>query len=129
VLKRLGLFGVLAGMVAVAPLRAQQPPQPPAGQPPAGQPPAAGSATICGQQIPAPRALPPANSGPVVYLIAPCFEAQGGSSVIDPETYVYYIQLKASRPSGGGCRDSATETDPRGLPAPVEYELPGQPLD
>ena len=41
----------------------------------------------------------PAGSGPVVYLIAPCFEEQGGASVIDPETYLYYIQLKPSLPS------------------------------
>ena len=44
---------------------------------------------------------PPAGSGPVVYLIAPCFEAQGGTSLIDPETYLYYIQLKPSQPSQG----------------------------
>ncbi len=56
---------------------------------------------ICGQEVPAPRALPPAGSGPVVYLIAPCFEAQGGTSLIEPQTYLYYIQLKASRPSEG----------------------------
>jgi len=56
---------------------------------------------ICGQDVPPPRALPPAGSGPVVYLIAPCFEAQGGTSLIEPQTYLYYIQLKASRPSEG----------------------------
>ncbi|MGE3707638.1 MAG: outer membrane protein assembly factor [Vicinamibacterales bacterium] len=62
---------------------------------------AAGPQTICGQPIPAPRALPPANSGPVVYLIAPCFESQGNVSLIDYQTYLYYIQLKTSRPSEG----------------------------
>ncbi len=51
--------------------------------------------------MPAPRALPPAGSDPVVYLIAPCFEAQGNISLIDVQTYLYYIQLKASRPSEG----------------------------
>jgi outer membrane protein insertion porin family len=86
------VFSVLAVMMAAAPLGAQQP---------SSQPPAAAPATICGQQIAAPRALPPANSGPYVYLIAPCFEAQGGASVIDPETYLYYIQLKPSTPSEG----------------------------
>src|SRR5262249_45360893 len=40
-------------------------------------------------------------SGPVVLFIAPCFEAQGNASVIEPQTYLYYIQLKASRPSEG----------------------------
>jgi outer membrane protein insertion porin family len=56
--------------------------------------------TVCGQQA-QPRAQPPAGSGPVVLFIAPCFEAQGNQSVIEPQTYVYYIQLKASRPSEG----------------------------
>ena len=57
--------------------------------------------TICGQQVQPPRALPPDGSGPVVYLIAPCFEAQGNTSLVDIQTYLYYIQLKASRPSQG----------------------------
>ena len=56
--------------------------------------------TVCGQpQVP--RAEPPANSGPVVLFIAPCFEAQGNAAVIEPQTYVYYIQLKPSVPSQG----------------------------
>jgi outer membrane protein insertion porin family len=57
-------------------------------------------ATVCGQH-PRPAAQPPAGSGPVVLFIAPCFEAQGNSSVVEPQTYVYYIQLKASVPSRG----------------------------
>src|SRR5712691_11490056 len=56
--------------------------------------------TVCGQQT-RPLAQPAAGSGPVVLIIAPCFEAQGNASVIEPQTYVYYIQLKASRPSEG----------------------------
>ena len=55
--------------------------------------------TICGAPIPQPAALPPANSGPVVYLIVPCFAKQGGSPVVEPETYLYYIQLRPSLPS------------------------------
>ncbi|MFN8062814.1 MAG: BamA/TamA family outer membrane protein [Vicinamibacterales bacterium] len=55
--------------------------------------------TLCGQAVPPPRRLPPAGSNPVVYFIAPCFQKQGGSSVIEPETYLYYIQLRPSRPS------------------------------
>ena len=41
----------------------------------AGNPAAANSnpSTVCGAPIPQPAALPPANSGPVVYLIVPCF--------------------------------------------------------
>jgi outer membrane protein insertion porin family len=67
-------------------------------QPPAALP----TATICGQQR-APLAQPPAGSPPVVLFVAPCFEAQGGTSVIEPQTYVYYIQLvqKTSQPSQG----------------------------
>ena len=53
----------------------------------------------CGQQIPAPAKLPPAGSGPVVYLVGVCFPEQGGVSVIDPNTYLYYIQQKPSMPS------------------------------
>jgi len=55
--------------------------------------------TVCGSPIPQPAALPPANSGPVIYLIVPCFAKQGGSPVVEPETYLYYIQLRPSLPS------------------------------
>jgi outer membrane protein insertion porin family len=67
----------------------------------AGNPAAANSnpSTVCGSPIPQPAALPPANSGPVVYLIVPCFAKQGGSPVVEPETYLYYIQLRPSLPS------------------------------
>ena len=56
--------------------------------------------TVCGVQA-RPSAQPPAGSQPVVLFIAPCFEAQGNQSVIEPQTYLYYIQLKQSRPSEG----------------------------
>ena len=38
--------------------------------------------------------------------IVPCFEAQGGSSVIEPQTYLYYIQTasRAGRRRASGCR-------------------------
>jgi outer membrane protein insertion porin family len=55
--------------------------------------------TICGVPVPPPRSLPPADSGPVVYIIAPCFSKQGGASTVEPETYMYYIQLRPSLPS------------------------------
>jgi outer membrane protein insertion porin family len=69
------------------------------GQPPA--PPPAAGATICGQPVPPPANLPPAGSGPVLWVMAPCFEAQGNVSLVDIQTYLYYIQLKdkLSRPS------------------------------
>ena len=62
-------------------------------------PPAQNPTTICGQPIPAPAKLPPSGSGPVLYLVAPCFQKQGGASVIDPATYIYYIQARGSQPS------------------------------
>jgi len=66
----------------------------------AGQAAALPSVSVCGQTQ-APRAEPPEGSGPVVLFIAPCFEAQGGQSVIEAQTYLYYIQLKPSTPSQG----------------------------
>ena len=102
-LKRWLVFALLAvaGMPAAA--AAAQAPAAATGQ--------AEAPTICGQPVPPPRALPPAGSGPVVYQIAPCFEAQGGQSVIEPQTYLYYIQVKPSRPSEGVWvpYDAATE--------------------
>jgi outer membrane protein insertion porin family len=56
--------------------------------------------TVCGQQT-RPLAEPPAGSGPVVLFVAPCFEAQGNQSVVEGQTYLFYIQLKPSAPSQG----------------------------
>src|SRR3954470_6653418 len=74
-----------------APVIGQQPAQGPLATDPPG---AEFTTRICGEEVPAPSALPPAGSGPVIYFIAPCFEEQGGASLIEPETYLYYIQLK-----------------------------------
>ena len=52
-------------------------------------------ATICGLTVPPPAKLPPASSPPVLYQIMPCFEKQGGFPVIEANTYLYYIELKA----------------------------------
>ena len=68
------------------------------GQPPAPQVPPRAPATVtagqtvCSQPVPAPSRLPPAGSGPVVYLVVPCFQKQGGYSVIEANTYLYYLQ-------------------------------------
>src|SRR5438552_5207030 len=69
----------------------------------AGNPAAANSnpSTVCGLPIPQPAALPPAGSPPVIFQIVPCFQKQGGSPVVEPETYLYYIQLRPSQPSQG----------------------------
>jgi outer membrane protein insertion porin family len=61
----------------------------------------AAATTICGLPVPTPAATPPAGSGPVVLAIVPCFERQNGASVVDPQTYLYYIGLKPSQPSRG----------------------------
>src|SRR5947209_14635745 len=49
---------------------------------------------MCGTQVSPPANLPPANSGPVLWQIALCFEAQGNVSLIDLQTYLYYTQSK-----------------------------------
>src|SRR5262245_59432540 len=93
---------VAALVCAGAPVAAQTP----AAAPPAAAAAAAGQLELppipfCGQQAAAPRAQPPAGSPPVVLAFGPCFEGQGGTSVIEPQTYLYYIELKQSRPSEG----------------------------
>ena len=91
-----------APVLAQAPLTAGALAQAVAAQPPAQAQPAEElpTVTVCGQQT-RPAAQPPAGSGPVVLIIAPCFEAQGNQSVVEAATYVYYIQLKPSAPSRG----------------------------
>jgi outer membrane protein insertion porin family len=61
----------------------------------------AGATSICGVPLPPPTAVPPAGSGPVVYQIAPCFDAQGGTPLVDITTYLYYMEIKdhVSKPS------------------------------
>src|SRR5262245_11630203 len=94
--------GVL--LASAAPARAQAAPAaspaPAAGQSaPAPNGAVDPAATICGQPVPTPASLPAAGSGPVVYLIAPCWEAQGNTTLVEPATYLYYIKLKPSQPS------------------------------
>src|SRR5689334_15089863 len=88
-------LSVLVLVIAATPIRAQQPGAAPAA------PQAPATITVCGQEVATPRAAPPVGSGPVVLFIAPCFEAQGNTSLIDINTYLYYIQQKASQPSQG----------------------------
>jgi outer membrane protein insertion porin family len=88
---------VAALFFAAAPLSAQTPAA--GASAPTGE--ALPPIPFCGQQAAAPRAQPPAGSSPVVLAFGPCFEAQGGTSVIEPQTYLYYIRLKQSRPSEG----------------------------
>jgi outer membrane protein insertion porin family len=56
-------------------------------------------ADVCGMHLAAPSALPPAGSGPVLLAIVLCFERQGGQSLIEPQTYLTYIQTRPSVPA------------------------------
>jgi len=108
--KRVATLVALA-LLGAAPVRAQVSPAPPPPSPAPAAAPVAEPLKFCGQDVPPPAALPPANSPPVVYLFGPCFEAQGGASVIEPETYLYYIQLKPSQPSQGNWTPYNEETE------------------
>jgi outer membrane protein insertion porin family len=104
------VLGAAPGMAhaQVAPPSPQvQPPAAPASQAPSPVPqvpapkPATGQAaptlapqTVCTYPIPPPASLPPAGSAPVVYLVVPCFQKQGGSPVVESNTYLYYIEMK-----------------------------------
>jgi outer membrane protein insertion porin family len=55
--------------------------------------------SVCGLPIPAPAKLPPADSGPIVYVLIPCFDKQGGASVVEAQTYLYYMNVRPSLPS------------------------------
>ncbi len=92
----------LAGPVAAP--RTTPPQAPPATQAAGQQPPTSlqeGRLTWCGQEVGPPVQLPPAGSGPVVYKLGLCFPEQGGTSVIEAETYLYYIHTKTSDPRAG----------------------------
>jgi outer membrane protein insertion porin family len=54
-----------------------------------------GTLSVCGghQEVPPPSALPPAGSGPVVYTAVVCFPRQGNVSLVEPQTYLYYMQV------------------------------------
>jgi outer membrane protein insertion porin family len=109
-----GVFAIGVALVWALPVVAQPPPvaatpadqsPPVAAAPVAGQQPAPVAArfptTVCGLQLSPPAALPPADSGPVVFPIVLCFEKQDNQTVIEPATYLYYVQLKQSRPMEG----------------------------
>jgi outer membrane protein insertion porin family len=57
--------------------------------------------SICGATVPLPANLPPAGSGPVLWLIAPCFPSQGNAYTVEPQTYLFYMELakQVSQPS------------------------------
>jgi outer membrane protein insertion porin family len=61
--------------------------------------PAARANIFCGHTVAEPAKLPPPDSPPVILALILCFEAQGGVSLVDPATYLYYIQARPSEPS------------------------------
>src|SRR5215203_2859784 len=91
---------VLATALWAAPAFAQAPVAPAPITPAAVEPvkpsglTAEGTLPICNgfQQVPAPAALPPSGSGPVVYYIAVCFPKQGNVPLVESQTYLYYMQ-------------------------------------
>ena len=52
-----------------------------------------GSMPVCAgqQEVPPPSSLPPAGSAPVVYTFVLCFPKQGNVSLVEPQTYLYYM--------------------------------------
>jgi outer membrane protein insertion porin family len=97
---RIQTFAFLSALWAV-PASAQAPvaPAPIAPAAPATtQKPAAagpdGVLSLCNGAYPIgpPANLPPAGSGPVVYNVVLCFPKQGNVSLIDSQTYLYYMQ-------------------------------------
>jgi outer membrane protein insertion porin family len=53
-----------------------------------------GMLSVCSgvQQVGPPANLPPAGSGPVVYTVVICFPKQGNVSLVEPQTYLYYMK-------------------------------------
>src|SRR5262245_48075693 len=97
------VFLWIAAGFAATPVWGQDSPAP-TPNPPANSPaPAAAQAapavakTSCGTAVSAPFNLPPPGSPPFVWILQPCFNAQGGFSTIENETYMYYIQLRTSQ--------------------------------
>src|SRR5262245_33211874 len=92
------ILGAAAARPAFAQISAEPSAAPPANAAaPAVQAGASIAKTACGTPVSAPFALPPPGSPPFVWILQPCFSSQGGSSTIENETYMYYIQLRTSQ--------------------------------
>jgi outer membrane protein insertion porin family len=90
---------VLATALWAVPAFAQAPvaPAPIVPAAPAAEKPAVltstGSLPVCAgqQEVPPPSSLPPAGSAPVVFTFVLCFPKQGNVSLVEPQTYLYYM--------------------------------------
>src|SRR5688572_30695334 len=84
------VISAIVALVATTGIARAQTPAPPLKLP----------ATVCGLEVPAPvgkdgaPTAAPAGSPALLYAMLTCYEKQGGVSVVDPETYLYYIELK-----------------------------------
>ncbi len=94
------LLALTPGLVTAAPLIDQAPPAQ-AGQTAAPAPVPAQPQTPAAQPPPRPTRQPPPESPPLVRYIEIAFPTQGNVSVIEPQTYQYYIQTQPSRSSDG----------------------------
>jgi outer membrane protein insertion porin family len=56
---------------------------------------------LCGGQVGPPAQLPPPTSGPVLYLLGLCFDSTDNNSIVEPETYLFHVRVRPSRPSEG----------------------------
>jgi outer membrane protein insertion porin family len=94
---------IVGALLVPALAAAQQPAPKPVPPLPATAPtapaPAAQAPAAPGQ--PQAEITPPAGSPTLLRAIEVRFSTQGNVSVIDPQTYVYYIQTQTSRPSAG----------------------------
>jgi outer membrane protein insertion porin family len=54
---------------------------------------------VGGEQAPLPTSQPPAASPPVVRFVEIAFPSQGNESLVDAQTYLYYVHTRPSRPS------------------------------
>ncbi|MGE0866223.1 MAG: hypothetical protein AB7P34_20175, partial [Vicinamibacterales bacterium] len=55
--------------------------------------------TVCGLPLPTPARSPDPGLPKMVVAMLLCFDRQGGTSQVEPQTYLYYIQFKPSEPS------------------------------
>ena len=94
---------IVAGLLLPAFAAAQQPPpvSPLPAQAPSAPAPAAQAPAAPAPGQPQAEITPPPGSPTLLRAIEVRFSTQGNVSVIDPQTYVYYIQTQTSRPSAG----------------------------
>ena len=55
--------------------------------------------SVCGMPLPRPAQSPPPGSAPMVVALVLCFDKQAGVSIVEPQTYLHYIEFRASEPS------------------------------